>query len=117
MALNALEYEVPAVALESDVVVMLRTGAAAGVTVTAAVPNLVWSATLVAVTVALVLVLTVGAVYRPELETVPGDAVQVTATFDELLTSAVNCFVVPDTTVADEGETVTEIVPAFETTT
>jgi hypothetical protein len=50
-----------------------------GVTVSPAVAEAVVCATLVAVTVALVVLATVGAVYKPELEMVPGDAVQVTA--------------------------------------
>jgi hypoxanthine phosphoribosyltransferase len=49
---------VPAVAVNKDVVVMLTGG---GVTVTAAVADFVASATLVAVTVAAVLEVTVGA--------------------------------------------------------
>jgi len=61
-ALNELEYAVPAIAPDTDVVVMLTGGGAElAVTVTAAFADLVGSATLVAVTVALVLTLTVGA--------------------------------------------------------
>jgi hypothetical protein len=41
------------------------------------------------------------------LEIVPGEADQVTATFEVLVTSAVNCWVPADTTVAVRGETVT----------
>lgn len=58
MAVNVFEYAVPGVALDKDVVVMLTGG---GVTVTDAVADLVGSATLVAVTVAEVLAVTVGA--------------------------------------------------------
>lgn len=41
------------------------------------------------------------------LEIVPGEADQVTATFEVLLTRAVNCLVPVDGTVAVAGETVT----------
>jgi hypothetical protein len=58
VAVNVFEYAVPGVALDKDVVVMLTGG---GVTVTDAVADLVGSATLVAVTVAEVLAVTVGA--------------------------------------------------------
>ena len=58
MAVIVFEYAVPGVALDKDVVVMLTRG---GVTVTDAVADLVGSATLVAVTVAEVLAVTVGA--------------------------------------------------------
>lgn len=51
----------PAVALNKDVVVMLTGGGGGGVTVTDAVADLVASATLVAVTEAAVLEVTVGA--------------------------------------------------------
>ncbi len=61
MAVRVFEYEVPAVALDKDVVVMLTGGGGGGVTVTDAVADLVGSATLVAVTVAVVLAVTVGA--------------------------------------------------------
>ena len=52
---------------------------------------MVVSATLVAVMVAVVEELTLGAVNIPPLETVPPVAVQVTAVFEVLLTVAVNC--------------------------
>jgi hypoxanthine phosphoribosyltransferase len=58
VAVNRFEYAVPAVAPDTDVVVMLSGG---GVIVTDAVADLVGSAALVAVTVAVVLPLTVGA--------------------------------------------------------
>lgn len=62
MALNALEYELPVVAPDKDVVVMLSDGGGAeGDTVTVDLPDLVGSATLVAVTEAVVFVVTVGA--------------------------------------------------------
>ena len=50
-----------------------------GVTVTVALDFLVVLATLVAVTVMLVLLLTLGAVNMPAVETVPAEADQVTA--------------------------------------
>jgi hypothetical protein len=58
VALSEFEYAVPAVALAKDIVVMLG-----GMTVTAteADADFVGSATLIAVTVAVVLALTVGA--------------------------------------------------------
>ena len=58
MAVSDCEYEIPAVAADNDVVVRLSGG---GVMVTDAVPDLVGSAALVAVTVAVVLALTAGA--------------------------------------------------------
>jgi hypothetical protein len=63
VALKGFEYAVPSVAPDTDVVVMLSGGGAeVAVTVTADFPDLVGSATLVAVTVAFVVELTVGAV-------------------------------------------------------
>lgn len=58
VAVRGFEYAVPPVALDKDVVVMVIGG---GVTVTTAVADLVGSATLVAVTVTVVVTLTVGA--------------------------------------------------------
>jgi len=77
------------------------------VIVTEAVSNLVESCWLVAVIVAVVLVLTVGARYRPVLETVPTDADHVTPTFCVFRTRAVNCRVPEDARVAVPGMTVT----------
>ena len=63
-----------------------------GSRVTVAVAVLLGSALLVAVTVAKVCVLAdVGAVYRPEADTTPADADQVTRVSDVPVTSAVNC--------------------------
>jgi hypothetical protein len=59
--------------------------------VTEAEADLVASAALVAVTVIVVFVLTVGAVKSPELEIEPAEAVQVTAVFVDPVTVAVNC--------------------------
>ena len=53
-------------------------------------------ATLVAVTVAVVLVVTAGAVYIPELEILPALVDQVTALVEASLTVAANCCVPPD---------------------
>jgi hypothetical protein len=110
------EYAVPAVAPGREAVLMLRVGGVfAGVIVSDAWPDLVGSALLVAVTVALSLELTTGAVYRPLALMVPLDADQVTATFDVLLTVAVNCTVFDDATVAVAGVTVTLTEPPLET--
>jgi len=56
-----LEYAVPTVAPDNDVVVMVSVGTGMAVIVTDAVADLVGSAMLVAVTVAGVVTLTVGA--------------------------------------------------------
>jgi hypothetical protein len=89
--------------------------AAGGFTVTVAVADFVVSVLLVAITDAVIALVTVGAVYLPVASTVPGVELllltdQVTPAFDEsLLTVAVNCVVPPDVTVAVVGETETEI--------
>ena len=70
---------------------------------------MVGSATLVAFTVAVVVVLTLGAVNNPLLEIVPPVAVQVTPVFEALLTVALNSCVPADATLALLGETVTVI--------
>ena len=62
-----------------------------GVTETVALDFLVVSATLVAVTVTLVLLLTLGAVNIPTLETEPAEADQVTAVLLVPWTVAENC--------------------------
>ncbi len=67
----------------------------------------VGAATLVAVTVADELELTCGAVYNPAFEIVPLLAFQVTLVFEVLLTSAVNCWLLPDATLAVPGLTTT----------
>jgi hypothetical protein len=61
-----------------------------------AVACLLVFATLVAVTVAVVLVVTDGAVYSPELEILPALVDQVTAFVDASVTVAANCCVPPD---------------------
>jgi len=88
-----------------------------GVTVTDAWENCVLSATLVAVTVTLVVNDTLGAVNRPLWEIVPFEVDQVTARFELLLTVAENCCVAPATTLADAGviETETAVAGLTET--
>jgi hypothetical protein len=79
-----------------------------GSTVTVAeaeTPLLAW---LVALTVMLVLAVTVGAVKSPELETEPAVVDHVTAVLVEPVTVAVNCWVPAERTVAEVGETETE---------
>jgi hypothetical protein len=62
-----------------------------GVTATVALDFLVVSATLVAVTVAFEVLVTVGAVNMPPLETDPAEADQVTAVLLVPCTAAENC--------------------------
>ncbi len=76
-------------------------------TVTEAVAYFVGSATLVALTVTVVFVVTVGALNKPELLTVPAVADQVTAVLLLFVTWAENCWLPPDATVAVVGETET----------
>jgi hypothetical protein len=78
-------------------------------TVTVALAFLVESAELAAVTVTVVLLLTVGAVNNPPLEIEPAVADQVTAVLVVPWTVAVNCCVLPDPTLALVGETATVI--------
>ena len=82
----------------------------AGETVTLAEACLLLSATLVAVTVTDMVVLVVGALKFPELEMLPPVADQVTALLLVPLTEALNDCDAPDVTVAEAGETETEIV-------
>ena len=81
------------------------------VTVTTDEADFVGSATLVAVTVATVFTVTLGAWYRPLLETVPCVAVHVTPRFEVPVTVAVSCTVPCDATVASAGLTVTATAP------
>jgi hypothetical protein len=67
-----------------------------GFTVTEAWADLVLSATLVAVMVAVVDEPTLGAVNTPSLEMVPPLALQLTAVFEALLTVAANRWLPPD---------------------
>jgi len=82
-------------------------GFGGGVIVTPACPNFVVSAWAVAVTVAVTFTEVIGAVYKPEDEMVPALAAQLTAVFALPVTVAVNCCVLPDAMVADDGETET----------
>jgi hypothetical protein len=59
---------------------------------------------------------TFGAVYNPFELIVPNVVVHVTAVFDDPVTTAVNCTVFEDATVAVAGVTETLTDPAFETT-
>jgi hypothetical protein len=83
------------------------TAAAAGLTVTEERANLVASATLVAVMVAVVDAVTLGAVNIPPLLIVPLLAVHTTAVFEVFLTVAVNCCVPAEVTLDEVGETAT----------
>lgn len=107
LALNAPEYEVPAVASDKDAVVITRGGGGGAVTVTNADADLVESAALVAVTVAIESVVTVGARYSPAVEMVPIVSDQLTAVLGAFDTNAVNEAVPADATVAVAGVTVT----------
>ena len=85
------------------------------VTVKAADPDFVVSLCEVAVTVTCAGAGTVdGAVYNPALEIVPfalpPTTLHVTAVFDVSITVAVNCSVVPTTTLTPVGATVTEMM-------
>lgn len=71
--------------------------------VTVACAVWVLSARLVATTVAVVGLATLGAVNRPLGEIVPFDADQVTPVFEVLLTVAENCCVPPEVTLAEAG--------------
>ena len=85
------------------------TGTASGFTVIVDCERLLESATLVAVTVAVVGTVTLGAVNIPSPLIVPVLAVQVTAVFEALATFAENCCVPADATLALLGETETVI--------
>jgi hypothetical protein len=92
------------------------TAAAEALIVTMAEADFVVSVLLVATTVAVVVCVTLGAVYLPVASMEPGVGlelltVQVTPALDEsFITVAVNCVVPPDATVAVAGVTVTEMV-------
>jgi hypothetical protein len=83
-----------------------------GLTTTVALDFFVVSALLVAVTDMLLLLVTLGAVNNPLLETVPADADQVTAVLLVPCTVAENCCVLPDVRVVLPGETVTLMADA-----
>lgn len=84
------KYEVPACP-PGNAVVVIDSADVVGLTTTLAFDRLVGSATLVAVTVTLVLLETLGAVNMPPLETVPELADHVTAVLLVPCTRAVNC--------------------------
>jgi hypothetical protein len=116
VAARLSEYDAPAVTEGRELVLIDRSGTMfTGVIVSSAVEDFVPSATLVAVTVAFVFALTLGAVYKPLLLIVPVEAAQVTATFDVLVTEAVNCSVPDEVTLTLAGVTVTPTEVAFDT--
>jgi hypothetical protein len=78
-----------------------------GFTVTDAWADLVLSATLVAVMVAVVDELTLGAVNTPSPEIVPPLALQLTPVFEVLLTVAANRWLPPASRLDEVGETAT----------
>src|SRR5439155_24151188 len=86
--------------------IRLKTGGA-GLTVMLAVAFFCASTTLLAVTYAVFVAVTAGAVYSPELVTVPPVVDQVTAVLLVPATIAVNCFVAPEYSVAVIGEIAT----------
>jgi hypothetical protein len=101
---------VPSVVTDGELGVILTalTGGVAAPMVTVPDPDLVASATLVAVTVAVPTV--AGAVYSPVELIVPGDAFQLTDLFDALpCTVAVNWAVPPGATEVVAGVTETEV--------
>jgi hypothetical protein len=91
--------------------VVIESAEVEGITATVAFAFLVLSAALVAVTVTLVLLVTVGAVNIPPLETVPPVADQATAVLLVPCTVALNCWVLPEATLALPGDTVRLIAP------
>ena len=56
---------------------------------------------------------TLGAVNSPLLLIVPAVVDQVTAVFEAFFTCTVNCWVLPEVTVAVDGDTLTLMGPAF----
>ena len=99
-------YATPDCALGTDEVV-IASADCVGLTATDALDFFVVSAALVAVTVTLVLLLTVGAVNIPALEMLPAVADQVTVVLLVPCTVAANCCVLPEASVELVGETVT----------
>lgn len=87
---NGKEYDDPYCA-PGTAEVVIANAEVAGATETVALDFLVVSATLVAVTVTLVLLLTLGAVNIPPAETAPDEADQVTAVLLVPWTVAENC--------------------------
>ena len=87
----------------------LRLGMDTGVTEIVEAAVALEDATLVTVTVAVVAVVTVGAVNRPLVETDPALALHRTCVFVVPVTVALNCWVPPEMRVALAGVTVTRI--------
>ena len=87
---------------------MLITGTG-GTTVTYALALWLESASLFAVMVTLLLLVTVGGVNRPELDIIPALEDQLTAVLLVHWTVAENCWVPPEATLALVGETTTVI--------
>ena len=100
-ATEAVNCCVPPVTRVAEVGVIETDTDVAALTVTVAEADLLVSAALVAFTVYVPAVL--GAVYRPELDTVPPVADQVTEVFVEPVTEAVNCCVAPAISEVDVG--------------
>jgi hypothetical protein len=103
--------------LSVTVVGEMVTETVGGVTVTVAEAEELGLAWLVAVTVTVVVEVTLGAVKRPEVEIEPAVADQVTAVLVEPVTVAVNCWLAPELAVTVVGEIETETVPAGVTVT
>ena len=95
------------------VVGLTESTAAGAFTVTVALADLLVSAVLVAFTVIVRSAVTVGAVNRPEGLIVPPVADQVTDRLLLFATVAVNCWALPEATVALTGETETLTGAAF----
>jgi len=109
---EAVNCCVPLTTTDADAGEMV-TPTTGALTVMVAEADLVVSATLVAFTVKVPVLL--GAVYRPLEETLPPVADQVTAVLLEPLTVAVNCWVPPVSIAADTGEMETD-TPAVTVT-
>ena len=87
----------------------------AGTIVSEAFADLVGSALLVAVTVAVVLTVTAGAWKTPLLLIVPTEADQVTVVLDVFVTTETNCIVPDEVTVVTAGATCNPTVPEVAT--
>ena len=85
-----------------------------GLTETIALAFFVLSAELVAVTVAVVVVDTLGAVNRPPSEILPAVVDQMTAVLLVPCTAAANCWVFPEATLVLVGEIVTMMLDPAE---
>lgn len=103
----------PCCPVKLTVVGLTESTGAGAFTVTVALADLLVSATLVAFTVTVRSAVTVGAVNRPEGLTIPLVVNQVTDWLLLFATVTVNCWVLPEATVAFTGETVTLTGNAF----